>query len=443
MKRPHPPAAARRAHRLRGGAHLLLLLVVLLPWPHTAYAQDADHPVVNGVALERTTVGSVSLFYDRDVDPDTLATASKGIEVSLRDVPEVTGLPQFTTPINAYILADDERFRLALAEVAGVRTDLVADEISGYAIERDGTMLVFFGAGSLAALPGAIVAYAHEFAHLAEREATQRRAMPQWFNEGFATWTATRVLERHAPAEAAWQREVDRAVVASGLHRRGLIPWADLVTRTRFSQAGVDGLVGLAYGQSTSFIEYLAQNHGVPALATFLTALGEGTAATPAFAAAFGPFATESAAYEASLLALKAEYPPGLHVLRHAFGDDPAVIVLVGGPALETAVVEFLEHGERVRRREIDLDAAGFLVVSLPASLLNGAGPTLLRVTVTNLGVVEIDPVNGSSTPVPSAAPGPVTAPGPASIPTTPVPTPRPARGPAPIQAPAQLPRAA
>src|SRR6185369_7175958 len=245
---------------------------------------------LDGIMLERSSVAGVTLFYDPEVDPETIATASAAIEAGLHDVPEVTGLPPFTTPIVAYILADDDRFRLALAEIGNVPVALVAEEISGYTIERDGTMLVFFAAANVATPASAELGYSHELAHLAVREATRRRALPQWFNEGYASWIATQALARRHPTEAALQRQLDRAAVASALHTRGLIPWADLVNRTRFSRAGVDGLVNLAYGQSTLFIDFLAQRHGKAALAAFLTSLGEGTAATPAFAAAFGAF---------------------------------------------------------------------------------------------------------------------------------------------------------
>jgi hypothetical protein len=392
---------------------LLILAALLLPTWGVAWAQEPERPVVDGVALEHAQVAGVDLFYDPDVDPETLKTVGAAIAQGLTDVPELTGLPTFTTPISAYVVSDDNRFRLALAEVAKVRTELVADEIGGYTIERDGTMLVFFAAPNVADPASALLGYSHEFAHLAVREATQRKAVPQWFNEGYASWIAARSLARHYPSEAALQGQLDRASVASALHTRGLIPWADLVTRTRFSRAGVDGLVNLAYGQSTMFVDFLDRRHGTAALARFLTSLGEGTAATPAFASAFGPFGPEAAAYESSLEALKAELQPGLYVLQRPEGDRSAVLGLVGGPALETAVVELLENGELIRRRELDLDGAGMMVASLPASLLEGVGTVRVRVTAPLLGTLELDPVVETSA--------------------------RPARRPAPVQVPARV----
>jgi hypothetical protein len=204
----------------------------------------------------------------------------------------------------------------------------------------------------------------------------------------------------------------------------------------------VDGLVNLAYGQSTLFIDFLAERHGKAALARFLTALGEGTAATPAFTAAFGAFGPEAAAFERSLAPLKSELQPGLYVIQRASRDQPAVLALVGGPALETAVVELLEDGEVSRRRELDLDGAGLLVASLPASLLDGGGKVTLRVTLPLLGVLELDPVSGTRARPSMVSPPPGMAP-PAS---TPLPAPSPVTVPAPARpapAPAQIPRAA
>lgn len=407
----------------------LLLLLAIAPLP-AAQAQDSASPRVDGVQLERTTAGPVDLFFDPDVDPEVVETSRMAILAGLTDVPELTGLPAFTTPIRAFVLADDERFRLALAEIASVRVELVAEEIGGYTIERDGVMLIFFAALNVTEPASAVLGFEHELAHLAVREATQRKALPQWFNEGYASWIANRALARRFPAESALQNKLDRMSVTSALHTRGTIPWADLVTRTRFSRAGVDGLVNLAYGQSTLFIDFLHERHGTPALARFLTAIGGGMGATQAFATAFGPFGPEVAAYDASLATLKAEIPPGLYLLQRATERQPAVLGLSGGPALETAVIELLVDGETVRRREIDLDGAGLLVVSLPLSLLEGPGETRVRVRAPLLGALELDP-NRDERVLPAVSP--VRAPAPQLIPM-----PAPAPSPAPVQVPAR-----
>ena len=274
----------------------------------------------------------------------------------------------------------------------------MAEDIGGYTIERDGTMLIFFAAPNVASPPSAVLGYAHELAHLAVREATQRRPLPQWFNEGYASWISARALARHHPEEAALQGKLDRLSVASALHTRELIPWADLVTRARFSRAGVEGLVNLAYGQSTLFVEFLGNRHGTPALARFLTILGEGIGATQAFGTAFGtPFGPEAAAFEQALANLKLEYQPGLYVVQRAGAERPAVLVAVGGPTLETALVELLIDGELIRRREVDFDGSGMLVASLPPTLLEDAGSVTLRVTAPLLGVLELDPIAGTS----------------------------------------------
>jgi hypothetical protein len=403
----------------------LLLVLSLVPLPGTVRAQQPDRPVVDGITLERTRVSGVDVFYDSDVDPETIQVASAAITLGLADVPELTGLPPFTTPISVYLMSDDDRFRLALAEIAGVRIELVSEDIGGYTIERDGTMLIFFGAPNVASPPSAVIGFAHELAHLAVREATQRKVLPQWFNEGYASWISTRALARHHPPDAALQQQFDRLSVASALHTRGLIPWVDLVTRTRFSRAGVDGLVSLAYGQSTLFVDFLARRHGTPALARFLTTMGEGVGATQAFSTAFGAFGPEVAAYEAALTSIRDELHSGLYVVQRPSAERPAVLVLVGGPSLETAIVEFLVDGALVRRREIDLDGSGMLVASLPPSLLEGAGSMRLRVTAPLLGALELDPIAGTSA-RPSVAP--VRAPASQPAPAQPAPVQVPAR---------------
>jgi hypothetical protein len=394
----------------------LLVLLTTIPLP-AVRAQEPAWPSVDGIQLVRTTAETAELFYDPDVDPAVVATSQAAIIAGFTDVPELTGLPPLVTPVRAFVLADDERFRLALAEIGRVRTDLVAEEIGGYTIERDGVMLIFFAAANVEEPASATLGFEHELAHLAVREATQRRPMPQWFNEGYASWIASQALARKFPAESALQRKLDRLAVGSALHTRGMIPWSDLVTRARFSRAGVDGLVNLAYGQSTLFIEYLAIHHGVPALARFLTEIGGGAGATQAFGTAFGAFGPTAVAYEQHLRTVGDEFPPALYGLQRATETQPAVFGLAGGPALETAVVTLLVDGETIRRREIDLDGAGLMVVSLPKSLLDGPGVVRVRVTVPVLGALQLDPNSDDSDfPIlaPSAAPTPLPQPSPA-----------------------------
>jgi hypothetical protein len=179
-------------------------------------------------------------------------------------VPRVTGLPPFTTPLAVYLLANQDQFRAALQEVGGVRIELVALEIGGYTIERDGTMLIFFPYDAVDASVSATIGFAHELAHLGVREASARRPVPQWLNEGYAQWASYAVLREVDPLTAGELFAIDRAVVASAFHSEtGLLPWASLVTRTRFSRSDTEGWAGLAYAQGTLFVDWLAgPRHG-------------------------------------------------------------------------------------------------------------------------------------------------------------------------------------
>ena len=353
---------------------------------------------MDGVALERTAASPASTSSTiRTLTPEIVATASAAIIAGLKDVPELTGLPPFTTPIRAFILADDERFRLALAEIANVRIELVAEDIGGYTIERDGTMLIFFAAAERHQPASAALGYVHELAHLAVREATQRRALPQWFNEGYASWIAGQALARQSSRRGRLQGQLDRLAVASALHTRGLIPWADLVTRARFSRAGVDGLVNLAYGQSTLFVDFLAMRHGMPALARFLTTLGEGTA-QPRRSARRSARSGRSGRVRgfAGVVEGGVSAGPVRASSARCATSRPSWCWSAGRPSKRRWWSCWMD-GELIRRREIDLDGAGMLVVSLPTSLLDGSGSVRLRVTVPMLGVLEIDPVTGTS----------------------------------------------
>jgi hypothetical protein len=124
------------------------------------------------------------------------------------------------------------------------------------------------------------------------------------------------------------------------------------------------------------------------------------------------------------LAAVKAELPPGLYVLLQAGEAQPLVLGLSGGPALETAVVTLRVDGETIRRREIDVDGAGVMVVSLPMSLLDGPGETRVRVVVPLLGTLDLDPTSDIRVLAPAIAPPPA-------------PIPMPSPSPVPVQLPA------
>jgi hypothetical protein len=352
---------------------------------------QVDGPVVGGAALTTTMVAGWPVHYDRDVPPSALATANAGFEAALQAVSRVTGLPPFGTPLVVYVLADQHRFRAALQEIGGVRTDLVGLDIGGYTIERDGTMLIFFPYQVVDDPLSATVGFAHELAHLAVREASARRPVPQWFNEGFAQWASYRVLAEVDPIQADELLGVDRAIVASALHNEvGLLPWATLVTRTRFSRSGTEGWAGLAYGQGTLFVDWLGRRHGVGTLGTFLQRIGSGAGATEAFSAAFGPFGPEEAAFRASLESLKAEFRPGLRrVTRELRPGRPVLYALVGGRAGEQIAAETFVDGALARQYGAQLDPAGFGVVGFDAVTAGLPGEKRIRVSAPSLGVLE------------------------------------------------------
>jgi hypothetical protein len=393
-----PAVAWSRAWRRLLAVVVVALLIAHIPRAATAQVAEGAPPaptivagpVVGGVALETTTAAGRPLHYDRDVPPATVGHVATALADGLEAVPRLTGLPPAVTPIAVHVLADRERFRLALAELAHVRVELVGQQTGGYAIERGGTMLLFFPAREVETPADARLALAHELAHLAVREASARRPVPQWFNEGYAQWTSQAALGEAFPEEAAVQRAIDRAAVASGLHSRGgLLPWSELVTRARFSRAGTEGLTFLAYGQSTLFVDWLARRHGREALAEFLLAIGRGSSATPAFESALGPFGPRAAAFEASVRPLAAELGPGLRVLSPRIRTGRAAsLAVVGGPPGERVEIQVSLEGGAVRRGERALDAAGFLLLSLDGPATAEPAPRQVTLTSGSLGTM-------------------------------------------------------
>jgi hypothetical protein len=321
-------------------------------------------------------------------------------ERTLEAVPRITGLPTFTTPIEAYVLENEDAFRQALIETANVPSERVAAGIGGYAIERNGVMLIFFVGESIDRPNGddfaidpidrAVFAFAHELAHLAVREATQRRQVPQWLNEGYAQWIAYQVLRESGPETAHAFEAAERAVVSSAIHSGvGLLPWASLVTRSRFAAAGAEGWVDLAYGQSTLFADWLAARYGRAALADFLILLGDGVSATPAFSQAFGSFGEVEGSFRESVDRLIEDMPRGARWLT-ASGARVPWLAIIGGVPREPLYVEIWRDGTMVAANERRLNQAGSGLIAIKAEVADGAQRLEVRVRTASLGVISI-----------------------------------------------------
>jgi hypothetical protein len=371
-------------------------LVVLLSLPAmiasstvaiAAPAREEEPPDTRTVQL-----GAVAVHFDSSIAEPIETTSLAALKSSLETVPRITGLAPFSTPIEVFVRDGHDRFREALVEKAGVPIALVAEEVSGYAIERNGIMLLFFTAEGLDREEIATLAFGHELAHLAVREATQRRPVPQWLNEGYAQWTSYELLgEVNEPTAGTFQA-IDRAVVSSAIHSDvGLLPWASLVTRSRFSRAGTEGWVELAYGQSTLFVDWLADTYGRASLARFLLRLGEGTTATPAFSQTFGPFAPVEQEFRASIDPLTESLPRGVHRLTGIDARAPLFGVIGGRPG-ELIHAEIWRDGQLVSTRGYELNPAGFGFVSIPKDVMPGAGDVEVRVRTASLGSLAIRP---------------------------------------------------
>lgn len=102
----------------------------------------------------------------------------------------------------------------------------------------------------------------HEYTHALIYEITQGR-VPTWFNEGLAEYEAWK------PQQAPWP--FLRQAAAAGR----LLPWAQL--SGYFSSAQSPETVALAYEQSHSIVQYLAQRHGFWRVRRLLDAVAKGS----------------------------------------------------------------------------------------------------------------------------------------------------------------------
>jgi hypothetical protein len=395
MRRSSANVALQRAAALL----LAMALLVVHSWPVAAQSTTApptagpDEPrVVGDVTLETTSLDGRPLHYDSAVPASTIANVRLALEVSLEAVPRLSELSPLRTPVELYVLADQERFRQALAEVGRVRVDLLGDQVGAYAIQRGETMLLFFPSAEVADPADALLLIAHELAHLAIREASGARQVPQWLNEGYAAWLSQAVLAQRFSEEGELQVTIDRAVVASALHTRGsLLPWPELVTRGQFSRAGAEGWTYLSYAQSTLFVDRLVRRHGVGGLAALLHAVAGDVSVSQAFQAELGSLAMQAADFERALADLQGAIPPGLHRLtpRPRAGQPVAFVVVGGEPGERISALARAEDGQELRT-ERTLDAAGFLLIWLGSRQSAAQGSRSLAVESARLGRLSL-----------------------------------------------------
>jgi hypothetical protein len=378
---------------------IVLLALALLFWADpaatadapTAHAQVAawEAPIVGGERLEVAEAAGQPLYYDRAVAPTTVRNMVTAVELEVQDIPRITGLPPIATSFSVYILADRDRFRLAIAELQGAQLDQVSDRANGIAIQRDGRLIMLVN-GAVSRSPAAVMnLVSHELTHLVVAQAAAFRPITQWLNEGYAEAVRKAVLRERFPDAAEALDGLHRAPLASALLRGGSpLPWPELVTFPGFNRRSAAGYGQVAYGQSTLMTEMLLARHGQASVPDFFRAIGQGQSATAAFGASFGSFGPQADAFQASVAGLPAEFPPGLDRLTsRPRTDGVGVLAIVGGNPGEPVVVETYAAGEVVDRQEVQLDAVGFRRIELPDAVR--PGEVLVRATVPSLGILE------------------------------------------------------
>jgi hypothetical protein len=415
---------------------MMLITVLLASTPtmvtHATDAPTADTPNVGGVHLIETTAASWPVYYDPRVPPSAIQNVVAAIELSVREIPRVTGLPSPSGTVVTYVLADRDQFRTAIAEHRGLIVDEVSDKANGYAMWRNGEMRIFLKMPEVGSPANAAGFVSHELAHVTFAEVAGFRPMTHWLNEGYAEIVRHEVVKADFPDAAEMLASLHTLGLASGIQVTGAaLPWPSLVTSQRFSDLTRAGFGQMAYGQSALLVRLLLDRYGQSSVPDVFWAIGRGASPTAAFGEAFGAFGPHGEAFDAAIANLPARYPPGLYRLaQHARADGIPSLAIVAGAPGEPATVEIYEDGALVEQQQLTLDPAGFGRIAFSDAVRTG--DVVVRVVTASLGRLEIALVIEPAAQFRQNA-------APASAPTT-GPQSAPIQSPAPRPAPAQIP---
>jgi hypothetical protein len=371
-------------------SHVVVLLAVLAGSIPTTISHAADGPAIGGIPLLATTAAGWPVYYDADVPWSGVQNVVSAINLSRSEIPRVTGLPTLSGTVTTYILANRDRFRLAIAENRGSVVDAVSDKGNGLSMWTGGNLRMFLKMPEVESPAGAAGFVTHELAHLTVAQAANFRPMTQWLNEGYAEVVRYEVVKADFPDAAEMLDRLHVLGLASGLHRNGgLLPWSDLVTSSRFISRTRLGFGQMAYGQSALLVQLLLDRHGPDSVPSVFRAIGRGATPTEAFGEVFGSFGPLGEAFDASIADLPAQYPPGLyHLTSHPRADGVPALAIVAGIPGEAALVEIYDAGGTlVERQELTLDPVGFMRVAFTDAI--GPGAVVVHVVTPSLGRLE------------------------------------------------------
>jgi hypothetical protein len=355
----------------------------------TAVSHATEGPIVGGVQLQATTAAGWPVYYDPDVPATAVQNVVAAIELSIAEIPRVTGLPAPSGTVTTYILANRDRFRLAIAENRGSIVDEVSDKGNGLSMWTDGNMRVFLKMPEVESPASAAGFVTHELAHLTVAQTARFRPMTQWLNEGYAEIVRYQVVQADFPDAAEMLDQLHVLGLASGLQRNGgLLPWPDLVNSTRFIFRTRLGYGQMAYGQSALMVQLLLDRYGADSIPNVFRAIGRGASPTEAFGEVFGAFGPLGEAFDASIADLPGRFPPGLyHLTSHPRADGVPALAIVAGAPNEAASVEISAGDTVVERQELTLDPVGFMRIAFSDAV--GPGPVVVRVETASLGLLE------------------------------------------------------
>ncbi|MCC6173959.1 MAG: hypothetical protein IT305_01540 [Chloroflexi bacterium] len=389
------PGRSANCRRQRAGRHrlgyLVALLVVLAGSMPTTISHAADAPTVGGIQLLATRAAGWPVYYDADVPPSAVQNVVDAIELSLAEIPRVTGLPAPSGTVTTFVLANRDRFRLAIAENrgAGAIVDDVSERSNGLAMWTHGEMRIFLKMPEVQSPASAAGFVSHELAHLTVAQTARFRPMTQWLNEGYAEIVRYEVVRADFPDAAEMLDRYHHLGLASGIQRiGGPLPWPDLVTSSRFSGWTRRGYGQTAYGQSALMVQVLLDRYGADSIPNVFRAIGQGASPTDAFVGVFGSFASLVDAFDAAVADLPAQFPPGLYPLAaHPRADGIPALALVAGDPGETGTVDVYAGDTLVEHQDFTLDPVGFTRVTFGEAV--GAGAVVVRVTTPSLGLLE------------------------------------------------------
>ncbi|HEY7065416.1 MAG TPA: hypothetical protein VII06_28320 [Chloroflexota bacterium] len=226
---------------------------------------------VRGVSLQKVVGARPAIYFAEGVPLEKVQWAREGLRISWQTAPQLTGLRQPGDESTLYLFADHDQYQTIGRRLWGQRFGQLGWETCAFlgALGAFGGPSTACDVGRVTTRESLVAALAHELTHqLVYAEYLRGSSVPQWFNEGLASYVENEVYAAQAPAVPT--RGLGRAnYVAHALRVHSYQPLDQIDWRTSDEEAAA-----YAYAHSELAVRRLVERFGMNAVADLVTKSG-------------------------------------------------------------------------------------------------------------------------------------------------------------------------